>query len=39
MWQVESTKKFFKELGFLPLNIQTRIESIVFRELKSENFF
>lgn len=39
MWKVEYTKRFLKELAFLPLDIQSRIESIVFRELESENPF
>jgi mRNA-degrading endonuclease RelE of RelBE toxin-antitoxin system len=32
MWQVEYTKKFLKELAALPVEIQSRVEPIVFRE-------
>lgn len=39
MWQVEYTKRFLKELATLPSEIQSRIESIVFQELESENPF
>ena len=39
MWKVEYTKKFLKELASLPKNIQSRIESIVFEELNSNNPF
>jgi len=39
MWKIEYTKKFFKELSSLPINIQSRIEIIVFQELLSENPF
>ncbi len=39
MWKVEYTKKFLKELAYLPQDIQARIESIVFQELESENPF
>jgi mRNA interferase RelE/StbE len=39
MWKVEYTRRFLKELASLPLDIQSRIESIVFRELESENPF
>ncbi|MEH2150668.1 type II toxin-antitoxin system RelE family toxin [Nostoc sp.] len=39
MWQVEYTKRFLKELAALPVEIQSRIESIVFQEIESENPF
>ncbi|NBD17511.1 MAG: type II toxin-antitoxin system RelE/ParE family toxin [Cyanobacteria bacterium] len=39
MWQVEYTKRFLKELASLPTAIQSRVESIVFQELESENPF
>ena len=39
MWQIEYTKRFLKELTTLPPEIQSRIESIVFQELESENPF
>ncbi|MDZ8034480.1 type II toxin-antitoxin system RelE/ParE family toxin [Nostoc sp. DedSLP04] len=39
MWQVEYTKRFLKELAALPVEIQSRIEPIVFQELESENSF
>ncbi|BAY79845.1 hypothetical protein NIES25_63330 (plasmid) [Nostoc linckia NIES-25] len=39
MWQVEYTKKFLKELAALPVEIQSRVEPIVFQELESENPF
>nr|WP_230968342.1 transposase family protein [Nostoc sp. WHI] len=39
MWQVEYTKRFLKELADLPIEIQSRVESIVFQELESENPF
>ena len=39
MWQVEYTKKFLKELASLPKDTQSRVESIVFRELETENPF
>lgn len=39
MWQVEYTKKFLKELADLPVEIQSRIEPIVFPEIESENPF
>ncbi|MEH1920255.1 type II toxin-antitoxin system RelE family toxin [Nostoc sp.] len=39
MWQVEYTKRFLKELAALPVEIQSRIEPIVFQELESENPF
>ena len=39
MWEVEFTKRFLKELASLPDNVQTRVEVIVFQELKSDNPF
>ncbi len=39
MWQVEYTKRFLKELAALAVEIQSRIEPIVFQELESENPF
>ena len=39
MWEVDFTKRFLKELATLPSNVQTRIEVIVFQELKSDNPF
>jgi mRNA interferase RelE/StbE len=39
MWKVEYTKRFLKELASLPQDTQSRVESIVFNELKSENPF
>lgn len=39
MWEVDFTKRFLKELASLPSNVQTRIEVIVFQELKSDNPF
>lgn len=39
MWQVEYTKRFLKELAALPVEIQSRVEPIVFQELESENPF
>ncbi|MDZ8091860.1 MAG: type II toxin-antitoxin system RelE/ParE family toxin [Nostoc sp. DedQUE05] len=39
MWQVEYTKRFLKELAALPVEIQSRIEPIVFQELETENPF
>ena len=39
MWRVEYTKRFLKELASLPVNIQSRVESIVFDELESQNPF
>ena len=39
MWKVEYTKGFLKELASLPQDTQSRIESIVFSELESENPF
>lgn len=39
MWKVKYTKRFFKDLTALPLEIQTRVEPIVFQELESQNPF
>lgn len=39
MWKVEYTKRFLKDLAALPIQVQERIEPIVFRQLKSENPF
>jgi mRNA interferase RelE/StbE len=39
MWKVEYTKRFLKELAQLPKDTQSRVESIVFSELKSANPF
>jgi mRNA interferase RelE/StbE len=39
MWKVEYTKRFLKELAALPVEIQTRVELIIFQELESENPF
>jgi len=39
MWEVEYTKRFLKELAALPIEIQNRVEPIVFQELESENPF
>jgi len=39
MWKVEYTRRFLKELSRLPKDPQSRIESIVFSELKSANPF
>jgi mRNA interferase RelE/StbE len=39
MWTVEYTKRFLKELAALPAEIQSRIESVVFEELETENPF
>lgn len=39
MWEVDFTKRFLKELASLPSNVQTRIEVVVFQELKSDNPF
>lgn len=35
MWTVEYTRKFLKELAALPVEIQSRIEPIVFEALES----
>jgi mRNA interferase RelE/StbE len=39
MWKIEYTKRFLKELADLPLEIQARVEPIIFEELESENPF
>ncbi|MGA1262609.1 MAG: type II toxin-antitoxin system RelE family toxin [Prochlorothrix sp.] len=39
MWQVEYTKRFLKELASLPSDVQSRIETLVFEELKAGNPF
>ena len=39
MWKVEYTKRLLKELASKPQDIQSRIESIVFNELESNNPF
>jgi mRNA-degrading endonuclease RelE of RelBE toxin-antitoxin system len=39
MWQVGYSKRFLKELADLPHTIRTRVETIVFEELKTENPF
>jgi mRNA interferase RelE/StbE len=39
MWKVEYTKRFLKELAALPVEIQSRVEPIIFQELESENPF
>ena len=39
MWTVEYTKKFLKELSSLPESIQIRVQTIVFKELESDNPF
>lgn len=39
IWKVEYTRRFLKELASLPPDIQSRIESIVFSELESQNPF
>ncbi|BAY21808.1 hypothetical protein NIES2100_15660 [Calothrix sp. NIES-2100] len=39
MWKVEYTKRFLKELAALPVEIQSRVEPVVFQELESENPF
>lgn len=39
MWKLEYTKRFLKELAALPVEVQNRVESIVFQELESENPF
>ena len=39
MWKVEYRKRFLKELASLPQDTQSRIESIVFSELSSQNPF
>lgn len=39
MWNVEYTKRFLKELAALPIEVQGRIEPIIFQELETENPF
>ncbi|MEH2309110.1 type II toxin-antitoxin system RelE family toxin [Nostoc sp.] len=39
MWQFEYTKRLLKELAALPVEIQSRVEPIIFQELGSENPF
>lgn len=39
MWKVEYTRRFLKELASLPSDTQSRVESIVFSELDSQNPF
>ena len=39
MWTIEYTKRFLKDLAELPVDIRTRIETIVFEELETENPF
>lgn len=39
MWKVEYTKRFLKDLAALPIEIQTRVEPIIFIEIESENPF
>ncbi len=39
MWTVEYTKRFLKELAALPLEIQTRVEPVIFQELETDNPF
>ncbi len=39
MWTVEYSQRFLKELAILPKEIQSRIETIVFTELETENPF
>lgn len=39
MWQVEFTNRFLKELAAMPIELQNRVEPIVFKELESENPF
>jgi mRNA interferase RelE/StbE len=39
MSKVEYTKRFLKELAQLPKDTQSRVEPIVFSELKSDNSF
>jgi mRNA interferase RelE/StbE len=39
MWQVEYTKRFFKDMAALPQEIQARVEPIVFEALETENPF
>ena len=39
MWTVEYTRKFLKELAALPVEIQSRVEPIVFEALESADPF
>ena len=39
MWTVDYTKRFLNELASLPVEIQNRVEPLVFEELESENPF
>jgi mRNA interferase RelE/StbE len=39
MWEIKYTKRFLKELSTLPESVQSRVEVIVFEELKSGNPF
>jgi mRNA interferase RelE/StbE len=39
MWTVEYTRKFLKELAALPIEIQSRVEPIVFEALESVSPF
>lgn len=39
MWKVEYNKRFLKDLASLPVEIQTRVEPIIFIEIESENPF
>jgi mRNA interferase RelE/StbE len=39
MWTIEYTKRFLKEIADLSLEIQARVEPIIFEELESENPF
>ena len=39
MWEIKYTKRFLKELAALPESVQSRVEVIVFKELKSDNTF
>jgi len=39
MWKVQYKKKFLKELVSLPSDLQSRIETIVFQELETDNPF
>lgn len=39
MWKVEYTKKFLKELASCSLEIQSRVEPIVFEQLACDNPF
>lgn len=39
MWRVKYNKKFLKELISLPVDIQSRVKTIVFQELEINNPF